>query len=47
MDIDWDSAPVINDSHSSFGKESHAYFGAITSERFIDGVIDDLINQVM
>jgi hypothetical protein len=47
MDIDWDSAPVINDSHPTFGKESHAYLGAITSERFIDSVIDDFINQVV
>jgi hypothetical protein len=47
MDIYWNSAAVINYSHSTIGKKGDVDLGAISCKRFIDCVIDDFVNQVM
>jgi len=47
MDINWDSAAVIDNLNRAIFHESHIYFGAISGQRFIDSVIDDFIDEVV
>jgi hypothetical protein len=47
MDINWNSATVIDNAQRSIGHQSHLNLCAISCERFIDCVIDDFIDKVM
>jgi hypothetical protein len=47
VDINGNSAAVICYANTAFCKKSDVYLGAITSERFINGVIDDLIDKMV
>jgi hypothetical protein len=47
MDINWDSASVVDDLYRTIFHQSHIYFGAISSQRFINCVIDDFIDEVV
>ena len=47
MDGDRNAAPVIGDGHRVVGVDDHVDAGAVTGERLVDGVVDDLVDQVV
>jgi hypothetical protein len=47
VEIDWDSAAVINDADSASGSHCHLDLGAVAGQGFINRVIYDLIDEVM
>ena len=47
MDVDWNAAPVVYDLHRSVGVEPDADLGAESRHGLVDGVVDDLVNEVM
>jgi hypothetical protein len=47
VDINWNSAAVINYFNPTIGHQGYVDFSAIPSKGFIYRVIHDFINQVM
>jgi hypothetical protein len=47
VEIDRDSAAVIDDLHAAVITKGHFDSIAVASERFIDGVIDHLVDEMV
>jgi hypothetical protein len=47
MNIDWNSASVINDRNGVVDVNRNANFIAVACQRFVYGVINDFINEVV
>jgi hypothetical protein len=47
MDIYRNSAAVVDDLNRAIFHQSHMHFGAISSERLVNCVIDDFIDEVV
>ena len=47
MDIDWDTTAVVGDLNATICKKNNIDLGAVTSESFINCVIDDFVDQMM
>jgi hypothetical protein len=47
MIVDGDAAPVVLDLDGIVGVNDHRYAIGKTGERFIDGVVDDFVDEVM
>jgi hypothetical protein len=47
MDINWNSATVINNAQGTISHQGNFDLGAISSERLIYCVIDDLVDKVV
>jgi len=47
VDVDRNSAPVVFDRHRAVRPERHVDFGRVTCHRFINGVINGLIDELM
>ena len=45
--IHGNTATVILDAHRAIGLDGHVDFGGVTGERFVHGVINDLVDQVV
>ena len=45
--VDRDAAAVVVDAHSAVGEDGHLDVVGVTGERLVDGVVDDLVHQVM
>src|SRR5690606_37635528 len=41
------AAAVVDDAETAVGEERHLDLGAIAREGFVDGVVDDLVHQVV
>src|SRR5947207_5952432 len=47
VDVGWNAAAVVTDGAGTVRIEYDCYFPGKTGERFVDRVVDDLINHVM
>ena len=45
--IDRDAAAVIDDGEGVIDMNGDTDFGAITRQRFVDGIVDDFVDEVM
>ena len=47
MDVGRDTAPVVGDGHGAIGVQRHGHEVGMACERFVDRVVDDLVDHVM
>src|SRR5690606_13462806 len=47
VDVDRNTAAVVGDSESAVLADEHPDVVAVPGERFIDGVVDDLVDEVV
>ena len=47
VDVDGDTATVVDDAHGAVGKDRDIDRVAVSGERLIDRVVDDLVHQVV
>src|SRR5690606_13881142 len=46
-DVDRDAAPVVDDADPAVGEEGDLDQVAVAGERFVDGVVHDLVDEVV
>jgi hypothetical protein len=47
VDINWNATTVIGYAHAAINKKGNVYFGAISGQRLVNGVIDDFVDKVV
>ena len=47
MHVDGNAAPIIGDAYGIVGMDDDVDMGCVTGQRFVDRVVDDLINEMM
>ena len=45
--VDRDAAAVVDDPHAAVGLQRHLDVGGVAGECLVDGVVDDLVDQVV
>ena len=47
VDVDRDAAAVVDDAHAAVGQDRDVDVVAVAGERLVDGVVDDLVDEVV
>ena len=47
VDVDGDAAPVVDDANAAVGQDGDVDVGGIARKRLVDGVVDDLVDEVV
>jgi hypothetical protein len=47
VDVDGDATAVVSDADAAIGQDRHVDVRGVPCERLVDGVVDDLVDEVM